>query len=145
MADAQRINRKATMLIQRSFTRDGPRRERSMEFDDEAQPKGLDLPRLAAAVYAHKRWIVLPTLAAFVAALGFVALVKPRYTGTAKVLLENGESYFTRPEKAQPDVAEVIDDLTVQSEAEAAKSTEVERLALKKMKPEDIAEFAGGG
>ena len=116
-----------------------------MEFDDEAQPKGLDLPRLAAAVYAHKRWIVLPTLAAFVAALGFVALVKPRYTGTAKVLLENGESYFTRPEKAQPDVAEVIDDLTVQSEAEAAKSTEVERLALKKMKPEDIGEFASGG
>jgi polysaccharide biosynthesis transport protein len=116
-----------------------------MEFDDEAQPKGLDLPRLAAAVYAHKRWIVLPTLAAFVAALGFVALVKPRYTGTAKVLLENGESYFTRPEKAQPDVAEVIDDLTVQSEAEAAKSTEVERLALKKMKPADIAEFTGGG
>ena len=116
-----------------------------MEFDYEAQPKGLDLPRLAAAVYAHKRWILLPTLAAFIAALAFVALVKPRYTGTAKVLLENGESYFTRPEKAQPDVAEVIDDLTVQSEAEAAKSTEVERLALKKMKPEDIAEFAGGG
>jgi len=116
-----------------------------MEFDDEAQPKGLDLPRLAAAVYAHKRWIVLPTLAAFVGALVFVAVVKPRYTATAKVLLENGESYFTRPEKAQPDLATVIDDLTVQSEAEAAKSTEVERLALKKMSPEDIAEFVGGG
>ncbi len=116
-----------------------------MEFEDEAQPKGLDLPRLAAAVYAHKRWIVWPTLAAFAGALVFVAVVKPKYTATAKVLLENGESYFTRPEKAQPDVAEVIDDLTVQSEAEAAKSTEVERLALKKMSAEDTAEFGGGG
>ena len=54
------------------------------------------------AVYAHKRWILLPTSPA--SRRGRVrSFVKPRYTATAKVLLENGESYFTRPEKAQPD------------------------------------------
>ena len=36
-----------------------------MEWSDEAAPRGLDLPRLFAAVSARKRWIVLPTLAAF--------------------------------------------------------------------------------
>jgi uncharacterized protein involved in exopolysaccharide biosynthesis len=116
-----------------------------MDWSEETAPRGLDLPRLASAVYAHKRWIALPTLAAFVAAIGFVVVVKPRYTATAKVMLENGESYFTRPEKAVAEPGVVIDDLTVLSEAEAAKSPEVERAALAKLKDEDTAEFSGGG
>ena len=117
-----------------------------MEWDDEATPRGLDLPRLFAAVSAHKRWIVLPTLAAFLCALAFVTLVKPRYTATAKVMLENGDSYFTRPDKAIPESgAGVIDELTVASEAEAAKSPDVERQAMAKLKPEDLAEFSGDG
>ncbi len=117
-----------------------------MVWDDEASPKGLDLPRLFAAVVAHKRWILIPTLAAFLCALAFVALVKPRYTATAKVMLENGDSYFTRPDKAAPAAGEgVIDELTVASEAEAASSSDVERQAMAKLKPEDLAEFSGGG
>ena len=117
-----------------------------MQWDDEAAPKGLDLPRLFAAVVAHKRWILLPTLAAFVCALAVIAVVKPRYTATAKVMLENGDSYFTRPDKATLSVADsVIDEMTVASEAEAAQSPDVERQAMAKLKPEDLAEFSGGG
>jgi len=116
-----------------------------MEWGDEAA-RGLDLPRLFAAVAALKRWILLPTLIAFLCALAFVVLVKPRYTATAKVLLENGESYFTRPDKAQaPGGVDVIDDLAVESEAEAAKSPDVERLAMAKLTPQDVAEFSAGG
>src|SRR4051794_6170867 len=98
------------------------RQEPAMEWSDETPSGGLDLPRLFSAVMQHKRWIVLPTAAAFACAVGVVMTVKPRYTATSKVLLENGESYYTRPEKAQPDPSGVIDDLTVLSEAEAAKS-----------------------
>jgi uncharacterized protein involved in exopolysaccharide biosynthesis len=117
-----------------------------MEWDDEAAPKGLDLPRLFAAVTAHKRWILAPTLAAFLCAVAFVALVKPRYTATAKVMLENGDSYFTRPDKAAPAAGDgVIDEMTVASEAEAAASPDVERQAMAKLKPEDLAEFSSGG
>ena len=116
-----------------------------MAWGDEAASQGLDLPRLIAAVSAHKRWIVGPTLAAFVCALVFVVVMKPRYTATAKVMLQNGDSYFTRPEKAGPDAASVIDDMTVMSEAEAAKSPDVERKAMAKLPPEDLAEFSSGG
>jgi uncharacterized protein involved in exopolysaccharide biosynthesis len=117
-----------------------------MEWDDEAAQKGLDLPRLFAAVVAHTRWILLPTLAAFLCALAFVALVKPSYTATAKVMLENGDNYFTRPDKAAPSAGDgVIDEMTVASEAEAALSPDVERQAMAKLKPEDLAEFSGGG
>ncbi len=116
-----------------------------MEWDDGAASQGLDLPRLMAAVFARKRWIILPTLAAFLCALAFVLAVKPRYTATAKVMLENGDNYFTRPEKAIPDAVNVIDEMTVESEAEAAKSPEVERQALAKLAPEDAAEFSDSG
>ena len=116
-----------------------------MQWEDEAAPRGLDLPRLIAAVSTRKRWIVLPTLAAFLCALAFVAIVKPRYTATAKVMLQNGDNYFTRPEKAIADSSSLIDDMTVESEAEAAKSPDVERQAMAKLTPEDLAEFSGGG
>ena len=116
-----------------------------MAWGDETASQGLDLPRLISAVSAHKRWIVGPTLVAFLCALAFVVVMKPRYTATAKVMLANGDSYFTRPEKAGPDAAAVIDDMTVLSEAEAAKSPDVERKAMAKLSAQDQSEFAGGG
>ena len=77
-----------------------------MEWNDEAAARGLDLPRLFAAVSTHKRWIVLPTLGGFLLRARLSSSSsKPRYTATAKVMLENGDSYFTRPDKALPDGA----------------------------------------
>lgn len=114
-----------------------------MEWSDETTPRGLDLPRLFGAVRTHKRWVILPTCAAFLCAVGIIVFVKPKYTATAKVMLENGESYYTRPEKAVGDNGVVIDDLVVLSEAEAAKTPEVERRAMAKLKPEDLEEFSG--
>src|SRR5947209_7530201 len=116
-----------------------------MAMGEEAASQGLDLPRLISAVSAHRRWIIGPTLLAFVCALAFVLVTKPRYTATAKVMLQNGDSYFTRPDKAAPDVAAIIDDMTVLSEAEAAKSPDVERKAMAKLPPEDLSEFSSGG
>ena len=116
-----------------------------MSDSDEATPQGLDLPRLFVLTAAHKWWIILPTVAAFVGAGAFVTLVKPHYTATAKVLLANGDSYYTRPDKAPPSGDAVIDDITVASEAEAAKSADVERQAMEKLKPEDLDDLQSGG
>ena len=57
----------------------------------------LDLPALWAAIKARKAWIIGPTLAAL--GLSFVAVnvIPPRYTGEARLLLENGDSFYTRP------------------------------------------------
>ena len=116
-----------------------------MSESDEAEPKGLDLPRLFGMTLAHKWWLILPTAAAFVAAGAFVTLVKPHYTATAKVLLANGDSYYTRPDKAPVDAGAAIDETTVASEAEAAKSPDVERKAMDKLNPEDLDGLSGGG
>lgn len=101
----------------------------------------IDLPQFFRAIARAKRWIVLPTLAAFLAALAVVTLVHPRYTGVAKVLLENQESYYTRPDKAGADQTQSLDPEAVQSQAETIQSTELANKAVAKLDLTSSAEF----
>jgi uncharacterized protein involved in exopolysaccharide biosynthesis len=71
------------------------------EADQEAYGDDLDMRTLWAAVRRKKAWILIPTLAALLAAGAFITFVKPRYTAEAQVLLENQESFFTRPERSE--------------------------------------------
>ena len=82
---------------------------------------------------------------AFGGALAFVTLVSPRYTGVAKVLLENQESYFTRPDKAVSDPGQQIDDQTVQSQAELAASPDMARKVMEKLGLAARSEFNASG
>jgi succinoglycan biosynthesis transport protein ExoP len=101
----------------------------------------IDLARLLQAVRTRKSWIFVPTLIAFLAALAFVTLASPRYTASTKVLLENEESYFTRPEKATPDLAAAYDDEAVQSEAETVATADLARKAVVKLGLMEKPEF----
>ena len=71
------------------------------EAGQDASGDDLDMLALWAAVRRKKAWIMIPTLTALLAAAGFVTFVKPRYTAEAQVLLENQESFFTRPERSE--------------------------------------------
>jgi polysaccharide biosynthesis transport protein len=93
----------------------------------------IDLPQLFRAIVRRKWWIILPTLIAFVAALAVVILLPPRYTGVAKVLLENQESYYTRPDKAPADQPVTLDPEAVQSQAETITSPDLARKAIAKL------------
>ena len=63
--------------------------------------------RARPALRRGRRWIVIPTLACAIAAIAVVTMISPRYTGVAKILLENQESYFTRPDKATVEPARI--------------------------------------
>ena len=87
--------------------------------------------RLGRLLRRRRRWIVFPTLACAAAALVAVTTISPRYTGVAKVLLENQESYFTRPDKAiDRSRAPIFDPEGVQSQAETVTTTELARKAV---------------
>jgi polysaccharide biosynthesis transport protein len=101
----------------------------------------IDLARLRQAVRARKSWIFVPTLIAFLAALAFVTLVSPRYTAFTKVLLENEESYYTRPDKATLDLTAAYDDEAVQSEAEMVSTADLARKAVANLGLTERAEF----
>ncbi len=95
--------------------------------------EAIDLMRLSRALWRRRRWIAVPTLASCLLALVVVTAISPRYTGVAKVLLENQESYFTRPDKAAADPGANFDPEGVQSQAETVATTELARQAVDKL------------
>jgi succinoglycan biosynthesis transport protein ExoP len=102
----------------------------------------IDLPRLWRAVVRRRNWVILPTALAFLAALAVIVVVPPRYTGVAKVLLENQESYFTRPDKATQEANPAPPDPeAVQSQAETIMSTALARKAIVKLDLANRQEF----
>ena len=104
--------------------------------------EAVDLSRLGRLLWRRRRWIVFPTLACAAAALVAVTTISPRYTGVAKVLLENQESYFTRPDKAVgTEPSADLDPEGVQSQAETVTTTELARKAVDRLQLAQRVEF----
>lgn len=106
-----------------------------------ARGEAIDLMRLSRGLLRRKWWIGAPTLASCFLALVVVTAISPRYTGVAKVLLENQESYFTRPDKASADPGANFDPEGVQSQAETVATTELARKAADKLGLAERDEF----
>jgi succinoglycan biosynthesis transport protein ExoP len=106
-----------------------------------ARDGAIDLMQLFRAIARRKWSIIIPTCACFLIALAVIILIPPRYTGVAKVLLENQESYYTRPDKAGVEQAPTLDPEAVQSQAETITSPDLARKAIAKLDLMDRAEF----
>jgi polysaccharide biosynthesis transport protein len=120
----------------------------AMEHMEQTRDEAIDLPRLIVGLRRRRRWIYFSAIAAAVLSSAFVLFASPRYTGVAKVLLEDQESYYTRPDKASgADAAATIDPEAVQSEAEAVMSPDLARKAIERLDLAANPEFAvsGGG
>lgn len=105
----------------------------------------LDLPALWAAIKAKKLWIIGPTLAAL--GLSFVAVnvVTPRYTGEARLLLENRDSFYTRPGQAASETSgQQFDSEGVQSQVQVIMSRDLAREAIKRIGLVGNSEFDSG-
>ncbi|RXT56603.1 hypothetical protein B6S44_05965 [Bosea sp. Tri-44] len=105
----------------------------------------LDLPALWAAIKARKLWIIGPTLAAL--GLSFVAVnaVTPRYTGEARLLLENRDSFYTRPGQAPSETSgQQFDSEGVQSQVQVIMSRDLAREAIKRIGLVGNSEFDSG-
>jgi succinoglycan biosynthesis transport protein ExoP len=120
----------------------------AMEHMEQSRDEAIDLPRLIVGVRRRRQWIYLSAIAAALLSSAFVFFASPRYTGVAKVLLEDQESYYTRPDKASgAESAATIDPEAVQSEAEAVMSPDLARKAIERLDLAANPEFAvsGGG
>lgn len=97
-----------------------------------------ELPGLLRRSWA---WILLPTLAAAVAAAAFVQLVPPRYTAEAKLLLESRDPAFARTAQERADQATPIDEQAVASQAQVMMSRDLAREAIRRLKLVGNPEF----
>ena len=101
----------------------------------------LDLGGLGRAIASRRWWIILPALLCFVGAIAFVSLVQPRYTAESKVLVENGESFFTRPDRSDQLSTTLPDDETVQSQIQLIQSRDIARAAIRRLDLKGNVEF----
>ncbi|TCR65408.1 GumC family protein [Bosea sp. BK604] len=117
------------------------------EVRDAGEGRGdmLDLGALWAAIKRRKLWIIGPSLLAL--GLSFVAvnMVTPRYTGEARILLENRDSYFTRPgQLGGESSSQQFDAEGVQSQVQVIMSRDLAREAIKRIGLVGNSEFDSG-
>ncbi|MFN3672822.1 MAG: GumC family protein [Bosea sp. (in: a-proteobacteria)] len=117
----------------------------SLRRDDDGRPDTIDLGALWLAIKERKAWILGPTLAAL--GLSFVAvnLVTPRYTAESRILLENRESFYTRPGQTGGDGAsQQFDSEGVASQVQLIMSRDLAREAIKRIGLVGNSEFDSG-
>lgn len=116
-----------------------------MRDGGESRGDMLDLAALWAAIKRRKLWIIGPSLAAL--GLSFVAvnLIPARYTGEARILLENRDSFYTRPgQNAGEGTAQQFDSEAVQSQVQVIMSRDLAREAIKRIGLVGNSEFDSG-
>ena len=103
----------------------------------------IDLRALGGALRRRRAAIAIVTLAAFVLVAIFVSVVTPRYTAETQVLLENQETFFTRPDRVnvQTEQAPQFDPEAVASQVQLINSRDIARRAIKDLKLEGDPEF----
>ncbi|WP_158807641.1 exopolysaccharide transport family protein [Beijerinckia sp. L45] len=103
----------------------------------------LDLGALGGVLKRRRRAIIVPTVLAFLLICLFVNVVTPRYTAESQVLLENQETFFTRPDRstAPSEQASLVDPEAVGSQIQLVTSRDLARRAIKDLNLQGNPEF----
>jgi succinoglycan biosynthesis transport protein ExoP len=112
--------------------------------DGEGRSDMLDLSALWAAIKRRRMWIIGPTVAVFGLSCVAVNLVSPRYTGEARILLENRGGFFALPGQAPLDSTGQFDSEAVQSQVQLIMSRDLAREAIKRIGLVGNSEFDSG-
>lgn len=97
------------------------------------RPEAMHLGQIGQALRARWRLIVGAGLIAFAGSLAFVNTVTPRYTGEAKLILENRDSVYTRPAQERAEQPLLIDEQAVASQVQVVMSRDLAREAIRQL------------
>ncbi len=107
------------------------------------QGSELDIVSLGRYISERKKWLIIPTVTAL--ALSFVAvnLIRPVYRSEARVLIENGDNPYTRPESDRSSSSERsgVDAEGVSSQVQLMLSRDVARTAIERLDLSKKPEF----
>jgi uncharacterized protein involved in exopolysaccharide biosynthesis len=109
--------------------------------DDAGATGDINLSDIASALSRKRWWVIVPTVVAFVGALIFVNVVKPRYTAEARVILENQENYLTRADKGDRNDPLAPDAEAVGSQIQVVTSRDLARRVIKTLNLQGNPEF----
>jgi len=96
---------------------------------------------VASALWRRKFWIIVPTLFALLASLAVVNILTPRYTGEARVLLENRETFYSRADRDTGLNSSAIDPEAVASQVQNVMSKDLALKIIREMELHKRAEY----
>ncbi len=114
---------------------------RNFDFETAGTTEEVDFGGMGAALARKKSLIVMATVGAAAAAAIFCMVVKPRYEAEARILVENQESYFTRPEPELREPSQIFDTEAVNSQMQLLTSRDLARKAVTALHLQGNPEF----
>ena len=112
---------------------------------EHSEPTGeIDLRALGAALRRRLALLVTVAVGAALLIAIIVNVMAPRYTAQAQILLENQETFFTRPDRVniqQTDLAQQLDAEAVASQVQLMTSRDIARRAIKQLGLQGNDEF----
>jgi polysaccharide biosynthesis transport protein len=108
---------------------------------DAASAAEVDLGALGGALWRKRFLIAGLTLAAAAIAFAAVNLITPRYKSEARVLIENRENIFFRPDAEKATERGTVDQEAVTSQVQLILSRDLAREVIKKLKLGERPEF----
>ncbi len=113
-------------------------------LDKPARPSeaaDLDLHVLGRALARKRGWIIVPTVLVFALSLAAVNVVTPRYKSEARILIDNRENAFLRPNGERDLERTSLDAEAVTSQVQLVMSRDLARDIIKKNKLAERPEF----
>ncbi|MBR0796081.1 lipopolysaccharide biosynthesis protein [Bradyrhizobium jicamae] len=101
----------------------------------------LDLSSLGSALRRKRGWIIVPTILVFALSLAAVNVVTPRYKSEARILVDNRENAFLRPNGERDQERTSMDAEAVTSQVQLLLSRDLARDIIKKNKLAELPEF----
>ncbi|MCC8962860.1 lipopolysaccharide biosynthesis protein [Bradyrhizobium sp. Pear76] len=106
-----------------------------------AEAADLDLHVLGRALARKRGWIIVPTVLVFALSLAAVNVVTPRYKSEARILIDNRENAFLRPNGERDLERTSLDAEAVTSQVQLLLSRDLARDIIKKNKLAERPEF----
>lgn len=107
----------------------------------EPHPGHENIRGLASVFWRRKAWILGPTILAFLASLFVVNMLPVRYTGEARVLLENRETVYSRPDRDNRASDPAIDPEAVASQVQVVMSRDLALRVIRELDLVKVEEF----
>ena len=101
----------------------------------------IDIGGVGRAIVRRIGFVIVFTLICTAAMAFLVNAVKPRYTAEARLLLENQESYFTRPEKSASADFTTLDPEGVSTQVQVVTSRDIGRKVIRELNLNGNPEF----
>jgi len=109
--------------------------------DGQQRISDLDLRLIWQAIVRKRKWIIVPTAAAFILSMVGVNLVTPRYKSEARILIDGRENVFLRPNGERGEDRTALDDAAVTSQVQLLLSRDLAIEVIKKNKLDKLPEF----